>query len=60
MCWRLVRRCGRRLEEGEAAPAGACAAAGGELVCGWAGTNEIVTLDPAQINQVLQFQIRMC
>lgn len=30
---------------------------GGELTCGWAGTAEIVTLDPAQINQVLQFQI---
>jgi ABC-type transport system substrate-binding protein len=32
-------------------------AAGGELTCGWAGTAEITTLDPAQINQVLQFQI---
>ncbi len=45
---------------GEAAAAeGAeqAAAAGGELACGWAGTGEIVTLDPAQINQVLQFQI---
>jgi peptide/nickel transport system substrate-binding protein len=31
--------------------------AGGELAGGWAGTAEIVTLDPAQINQVLQFQI---
>jgi len=30
---------------------------GGELVAGWAGTGEITTLDPAQINQVLQFQI---
>ncbi len=30
---------------------------GGHLICGWAGTNEIRTLDPAQINQVLQFQI---
>jgi ABC-type transport system substrate-binding protein len=28
-----------------------------ELVAGWAGTAEITTLDPAQINQVLQFQI---
>ena len=27
------------------------------MTCGWAGTGEIVTLDPAQINQVLQFQI---
>ena len=33
------------------------AQAGGELTCGWAGTAEITTLDPAQINQVLQFQI---
>ncbi|MEM7523250.1 MAG: ABC transporter substrate-binding protein [Pseudomonadota bacterium] len=31
--------------------------AGGELTCAWAGVGEIVTLDPAQINQVLQFQI---
>ena len=31
--------------------------AGGTLTCGWAGVAEIVTLDPAQINQVLQFQI---
>ncbi|PJF39532.1 MAG: ABC transporter substrate-binding protein, partial [Chloroflexi bacterium] len=30
---------------------------GGELTAGWAGTMEITTLDPAQINQVLQFQI---
>ncbi|MGH6924191.1 MAG: ABC transporter substrate-binding protein [Propylenella sp.] len=30
---------------------------GGTLNCGWAGVGEIVTLDPAQINQVLQFQI---
>jgi peptide/nickel transport system substrate-binding protein len=30
---------------------------GGELKAGWAGTEEITTLDPAQINQVLQFQI---
>lgn len=28
-----------------------------ELVAGWGGTPEITTLDPAQINQVLQFQI---
>ncbi|MCB0160796.1 MAG: ABC transporter substrate-binding protein, partial [Caldilineaceae bacterium] len=41
-----------------AAPAaGEAAMAGGELNCGWAGTAEITTLDPAQINQVLQFQI---
>ncbi|MFQ5794868.1 MAG: ABC transporter substrate-binding protein [Candidatus Bipolaricaulia bacterium] len=30
---------------------------GGELTAGWAGTGEIRTLDPAQINQVLEFQI---
>ncbi len=30
---------------------------GGDLVAGWSGVGEIVTLDPAQINQVLQFQI---
>jgi len=40
--------------EGESAAGGS---GGGELVCGWAGTAEITTLDPAQINQVLQFQI---
>lgn len=28
-----------------------------ELTAGWAGTAEIQTLDPAQMNQVLQFQI---
>ena len=32
-------------------------AAGGELVCGWSNVGEIRTLDPAQINQVLQFQV---
>jgi peptide/nickel transport system substrate-binding protein len=31
--------------------------AGGELTAGWAGAAEVTTLDPAQINQVLQFQI---
>ena len=30
---------------------------GGTLKCGWAGVAEIQTLDPAQIGQVLQFQI---
>ncbi|NNG01351.1 MAG: ABC transporter substrate-binding protein [Desulfobacteraceae bacterium] len=35
----------------------AAAASGGTLTAGWAGVGEIVTLDPAQINQVLQFQI---
>ena len=30
---------------------------GGELKCAWSGVGEIVTLDPAKINQVLQFQI---
>lgn len=38
-------------------PAQAQGKAGGTLNCGWAGVGEIVTLDPAQINQVLQFQI---
>lgn len=40
-------------------PTAAVAAAhgGGELNCAWSGVAEIVTLDPAQINQVLQFQI---
>src|SRR3972149_6425698 len=35
------------------------AAQGGlmELTCGWAGTAEIQTMDPAAMNQVLQFQI---
>ncbi len=32
-------------------------AAGGTLRCGWSGVAEIVTLDPARINQVLQFQV---
>lgn len=31
--------------------------AGGTLTAGWSGVAEIVTLDPAQINQVLQFQV---
>ena len=35
----------------------AVAQSGGEMTAGWAGTAEITTLDPAQINQVLQFQI---
>jgi ABC-type transport system substrate-binding protein len=38
-------------------PAHAQAKAGGILKCGWSGVGEIATLDPAQINQVLQFQI---
>ncbi len=33
------------------------AAAGGHLKAAWAGIGEIVTLDPARINQVVQFQI---
>ncbi|MEO1457103.1 MAG: ABC transporter substrate-binding protein [Pseudomonadota bacterium] len=41
-----------------AAPvARAAGSAGGTLTCGWAGVAEIVTLDPAKIGQVLQFQI---
>ncbi|NOZ27137.1 MAG: ABC transporter substrate-binding protein [Chloroflexi bacterium] len=43
--------------EGEKAPAPTPEKRGGELTAGWAGTAEIRTLDPAQINQVLQFQI---
>jgi ABC-type transport system substrate-binding protein len=35
----------------------AAAASGGHLRCAWAGASEIVTLDPARMNQVLQFQI---
>ncbi|MDF2235057.1 ABC transporter substrate-binding protein [Albimonas sp. CAU 1670] len=31
--------------------------AGGTLTCAWAGVAEIVTLDPGQMTQVLQFQI---
>lgn len=31
--------------------------AGGTLKCGWAGIGQITTLDPAKMNQVLQFQI---
>jgi peptide/nickel transport system substrate-binding protein len=38
-------------------PRPAAAQSGGELRAGWAGVGEIRTLDPAQINQVLQFQI---
>lgn len=30
---------------------------GGEITAGWGGTAEITTLDPAQIGQVLQFQV---
>ncbi len=35
----------------------AAAASGGHLRAAWAGIGEILTLDPARINQVLQFQI---
>jgi len=35
----------------------AAAATGGTLSCGWSGTGEFRTLDPAQIAQVLLFQI---
>ena len=35
----------------------AAAASGGHLRAAWAGIGEIVTLDPARINQVVQFQI---
>lgn len=39
------------------APAFAQGTPGGVLRCAWAGVAEITTLDPAQIGQVLQFQI---
>jgi ABC-type transport system substrate-binding protein len=42
---------------GSVRPALAEGKSGGTLNCGWAGVGEITTLDPAQINQVLQFQI---
>ena len=35
----------------------ALAAGSGTLRCGWAGVPEIQTIDPAKINQALQFQI---
>ena len=38
-------------------PAFAGGHGGGTLNCAWAGVAEITTLDPAQIGQVLQFQI---
>lgn len=46
--WHLFPRVGMRE---------AHAAAGGHLTCGWAGVGELRTFDPAQINQVLLFQI---
>ncbi len=46
--WHLLPASGIRAAE---------AATGGELRAGWSGTGEIRTLDPARINQVLQFQI---
>lgn len=38
-------------------PAMAQGKTGGTLKCGWAGVGQITTLDPAKMNQVLQFQI---
>jgi peptide/nickel transport system substrate-binding protein len=38
-------------------PARAAAHGGGELRAAWGGVAEITTLDPAQIDQVLQFQV---
>jgi len=38
-------------------PAHAGGHGGGELRAAWGGVSEIVTLDPARINQVLQFQV---
>ncbi|MDX1432361.1 MAG: ABC transporter substrate-binding protein [Gammaproteobacteria bacterium] len=46
--WHLLPRVG--MQE-------AHAAAGGELSAGWSGVGELRTFDPAQINQVLLFQI---
>ncbi len=43
------------LPGGSSSPARA--ASGGHLRAAWAGAGEIVTLDPARMNQVLQFQI---
>ena len=40
-----------------ATPARAQAAPGGTLRAGWSGVGELRTIDPAQINQVLLFQI---
>jgi ABC-type transport system substrate-binding protein len=48
--WHLMPRAG-------AAGRAMAQSMGGTLSCGWSGVGEIVTLDPAQINQVLQFQI---
>lgn len=48
--WHLLPRGGN----GEAQ---AAAGGGGELRCGWAGVGEIATIDPAKIDQALQFQI---
>lgn len=41
----------------ETASESAAGASGGEMVAGWGGTAEVTTLDPAQIGQVLQFQV---
>lgn len=41
----------------ETAAEPAAGSGGGEIVAGWGGTAEITTLDPAQIGQVLQFQV---
>jgi len=46
-----------RLAPGLGGLAHAQGASGGHLKAGWAGTGEITTLDPAQIDQVLEFQI---
>lgn len=40
-----------------AGAARAAGAGGGHLRAAWAGINELTTLDPARINQVVQFQI---
>ncbi len=45
------------LMAGIGAKPAAAARTGGHLRAAWAGAGEIVTLDPARMNQVLQFQI---
>jgi len=46
-----------QLTPGFSGMARAAGQGGGTLTCGWAGVAEVQTLDPARIDQVLQFQI---
>lgn len=48
---------GTSADSGTAASNAAAPASGGELTAGWAGLQEITTLDPAQIGSAPQFQI---